>query len=157
MLPDQKLSMTLDDSNLIIVYTEDVILLTQTANLKKAWTVHLKEDFSASDLINFDYHSLTREGVNAFNWVDDNLNNVNKTMKDTVIDKIAITKIEVNRTFTFNHVYSNADAALTEYNKLIASKTQSIVFSAYYAPATKNVVTSIATAKLIYTTAKALP
>jgi len=157
MVPDQKLSMQLDGSNLIVVYNEDVILLAQTESLKKAYAVHLKEDFSASDMINFDYHSLTREGVNAFNWVDDNLNNINKTMKDTVIDNVATTKIEVNRTFTFNHVYANAGAALAEYNKLAASKSQSVVFSAYYAPATTNVVTSITTARLIYIATKNLP
>lgn len=155
--PQQKLSMTLDGSNLIVVYNEDVILLAQTESLKKAYAVHLKEDFSASDMSSFDYHSLTREGVNAFNWVDDNLNNINKTMKDTVIDKVAITKIEVNRTFTFNHVYANANAALAEYNKLAASKTQSVIFSAYYAPATTNVVTSLTSAKLIYVGATTLP
>jgi len=149
-IPDQKLTVKLNNAELTMVYNEDVVLLTQTESLKKSYAVHFTEDFSTSDLKNFDYHSLTREGVNAFNWVDDNLNNINTVRKDTVINNIAITKIEVARTFNFTHTFDNADAALSAYNKLIADKTQTISFSAYYAPVTATSVTVIGKANLVF-------
>jgi hypothetical protein len=149
-IPDQKLTVKLNGAELTMVYDEDVVLLTQTASLKKSYAVHFTEDFSTSDLENFDYHSLTREGVNAFNWVDDNLNNINTVRKDTVLNNIAITKIEVARTFNFTHTFDNADAALAAYNKLITDKTQTISFSAYYAPADPNTATIIGKANLVF-------
>jgi len=153
-IPDQKLTLKLNGAELTMVYNEDVVLLTQTASLKKSYAVHFNQDFTISDLNNFDYHSLTREGVNAFNWVDDNLNNINTVRKDTTINNIAITKIEVARTFNFTHTFDNADAALAAYNKLIADKTQTISFSAYYAPITANTVTVIGKANLVFEAAQ---
>ncbi len=153
-IPDQKLTIKLNGAELTMIYNEDVVLLTQTASLKKSYAVHFTEDFSASDLKNFDFHSLTREGVNAFNWIDDNLNNINTVKKDTTINNIAITKIEVARTFNFTHTFDNADAAAAAYSRLIADKTQTISFSAYYAPVTANTVTVIGKAKLVFEAAE---
>ena len=153
VIPTQTASMKLDQNTLNIVYTENITILTQTADLQKSWAVHFKEDFSASDLGNFDYHSLTREGVNAFDWVDDNLNNINKTVSDTLINNVPVTKIEVIRTFNFTHTYGTVQQATAEYNTLL-TETQNITFSAYYTPTNPNANIILGTAKLTYIAGK---
>jgi hypothetical protein len=149
-IPDQTAGIKRDGSTLTITYNADVTLLTQTASLQKSYAVHFKEDFSASDLGKFDYHSLTKEGVNALNWVDDNLNNIYKTEKDTTLNNVAVTKIEVTRTFTFTHTFETPEQAVAAYNMLIADKTQNISFSAYYAPVDPNSVNVIGKANIFY-------
>jgi len=149
-MPDQNLKISIKGKEVDIVFNEDVVLLARTANLNQSYAVHFKEDFSASVLKNYDFYSVTREGANAYNWVDDNLNNINKTKKDTVINNIAITKIEVTRTFNFMHIFDSEDAALAEYNRLVADKSQTISFSAYYAPVDPNTITVIGKATLIF-------
>ncbi|OCX51491.1 hypothetical protein BEL04_15820 [Mucilaginibacter sp. PPCGB 2223] len=150
VMPDQHLSISLTGATLNIVYNEDVVLLTQTESLRKSYAVHFKEDFSASYLKNMDFHSMTAGGVNAYNWVDDNLNNINKTMKDTVINHVAVTKIEIVRSFNFEHTFDSAEAALAQYNLLLADKTQSISFSAYYDPTNPGTITIVGKSGIVY-------
>ncbi|WP_299289685.1 hypothetical protein, partial [uncultured Mucilaginibacter sp.] len=72
----QIVKMKVAGNQLTMVYNEDVTLILDSGVLAKFREVHLKEDLGATKLNDYDYHSMTKGGVNATNWVDDNLNNV---------------------------------------------------------------------------------
>lgn len=143
-----KLSVTGNQLNM--VYNEDVTLLLDSNVLAKSWAVHLKEDLGTTQLANYDYHSITKWGVNATNWVDDNLNNVViQSSKDTLINNHIFVKKHVTRTFIYQKAYNNATAAIDVMNGLL-KQTDILTFSAYYAPENPDVATTTNTAKLTY-------
>ncbi len=151
-IPDQVTTVTSTNNTVNATYCEHVILLVNTASYQKAYAVHVKEDFSGSDLAGYNYTVVGRGGNSTFNWVDDNLNNVDKTIKDTVINNVAITKIDLARKFNFTHTFDGDAAAATAYNKLLLSSNQTVSFAASLTSADPTVVTFTGKATLVYTT-----
>ena len=146
----QVVKMKVTGNQLNMVYNEDVTLLLDSNVLAKSWAVHLKEDFSTTKLNDYDYHSITKWGINATNWVDDNLNNVViQSSKDTLINNRIFVKKHITRTFIYQTAYDNATAATAVMNALL-KQTDIMVFSAYYAPENPDVATTTNTAKLVY-------
>jgi len=146
----QVVKMAVTTNILNMVYNEDVTLILDSAKLADNWAVHLKEDFSGTQLAHFDYLSLTKYGVNATNWVDDNLNNVViHSSKDTLINNKIFVKKRITRSFIYQKAYSSSDDATTVLNQLL-KQTEIIGFSAYYAPADSETSATVNTAKLSY-------
>jgi len=147
----QVVKMAVTANVLNLVYNEDVTLVLDSAKLADNWAVHLKEDFSGTQLSHFDYHSLTKYGVNATNWVDDNLNNiVIHSSKDTLINNKLFVKKRITRSFIYQKAYSSTEDATTVLNQLL-KQTEIIGFSAYFAPSDSEAAT-VNTAKLTYET-----
>jgi hypothetical protein len=146
----QVVKMAVTANVLNLVYNEDVTLILDSAKLNDNWAVHLKEDFSGTQLCHFDYHSLTKYGVNATNWVDDNLNNVViHSSKDTLINNKMFVKKRITRSFVYQKAYNSAEDATTVLNQLL-KQTEIIGFSAYYAPSESESAATVNTAKLTY-------
>ena len=146
----QVVKMSVTAGTLNMVYNEDVTLVVDSAKLNDMWAVHLKEDFDGTQLANFDYHSLTKYGVNATNWVDDNLNNiVIESSKDTLINNRAFVKKRVTRTFIYQKNYGSTDEAQTVLNKLL-KQSDSINFSSYITPDEPVAISAKNSAKLSY-------
>lgn len=146
----QTVKMKVTGNQLNMVYNEDVTLLLDSGALAKSYAVHLKEDFSTTKLNDYDYHSITKWGINATNWVDDNLNNVVvQSSKDTLINNHIFVKKRITRTFIYQIAYDNATAATAVMNGLL-KQTDILTFSAYYAPENPDVATSTNSSKLTY-------
>ncbi|MVN20379.1 hypothetical protein [Mucilaginibacter arboris] len=143
-----KMSVTANMLNLI--YNEDVTLLLDSDKLGQSWAVHLKEDFSGTQLSNFDYHSMTKYGVNATNWVDDNLNNiVIHSSKDTLINNKIFVKKRITRSFIYQKLYKSSADATMVLNQML-KQTDILTFSSYYAPTDPETAAAVNTAKLTY-------
>lgn len=146
----QVVKMAVTGNLLNMVYNEDVTLILDSNKLAQDWAVHLKEDFTGTKLGGFDYHSLTKYGVNATNWVDDNLNNVViHSSKDTLINNKMFVKKRVTRSFIYQKAYGSSADATVVMNQLM-KQTDIMTFSAYYAPVDPEVATTVNTAKLTY-------
>ena len=146
----QVVKVNVSGNQLNMVYNEDVTLLLDSNNLAKSWGVRFKEDMAGTQLATYEYHSLTKWGINATNWVDDDLNNVViKSSKDTLVNNRLFVKKRITRTFNYQKTYDNAAAATTVMNDLL-KQTDIMVFSAYYAPENPDLSTITNTAKLTY-------
>jgi hypothetical protein len=149
----QLVKLTVSAKTLNIVYNEDLMLLLDADKLAKNYTVHLKEDFTGTTLANFTYQSLAVSGVNATNWVDDNLSNIAiKSSKDTLIAGKLFVKKRITRSFTYQKVYDSSDDANVALNQVL-KQTDIISFSAYYksTDASTQIAATSNTAKLSYT------
>ena len=146
----QQVKVFVTAGTLDMIYNEDVTLLMDSTSLGKSWAVHLKEAFTGTELEQYDYHSLTKYGVNATNWVDDNLSNiVIHSTKDTLIAGKIYVKKRITRSFIYQKEFGSTETAYAAMNDLI-KKTDIITFTAYYAPEDPQVAKTVNTAKLTY-------
>ena len=130
--PTQRTLTTLTDSTLILAFKEDVTLLLPAAGFNQSFSVHLSQDFSASALSKFNYSITTNDGITYYDWVDDNLNNVDqKTVSDTTVNGLEMTKIHVVRTFNFVQQYANEQLALTAQNTILHTNNDKVIVSSY--------------------------
>lgn len=119
-------------AKLVISYDENVDVFVVAGYFENISAVHLQENFQKSMLAGFDYTTVAEGGNVTLDWVDDNLNNVVlKTITDTVIDKVNVLKINVNRTFTFFKTYSSSQEALAAQQQFLNKKDDIIGFSSY--------------------------
>lgn len=85
------------------------------------------------------------------NWVDDNLNNITqKTIKDTVINKVNMVEINVRRQFTFFRVYASNAIAINEQAIFINRTDDVITFTSYCYYNQKNYQAVSNSAKVAY-------
>jgi hypothetical protein len=148
----QVVKMAVTSNVLNLVYNEDVTLVLDSSKLAQNWAVHLKEDLSSTQMSknNFHYHSLTKYGVNAMDWVDDNLNNiVLHSSKDTIINKHAFVIKRITRSFIYQQAY-NSSADANKVLEQLLKQTDIITFTSYYAPVNPDVAATVNTAKLTY-------
>lgn len=147
---DQVVKVSTAANVLNMVYNEDVTLILDSAKLGGSWAVHLKEDFTGTRLAAYDYHSLSKYGVNATNWVDDNLNNiVLRSSKDTLIAGRMFVKKRITRSFIYQKSYASAADAAGVMDQLL-QQTDIIAFNAWFTPAEPDEAKTANTAKLIY-------
>ncbi len=146
----QVVKMAVTSNVLNMVYNEDVTLLLDSDMLAQNWAVHLKEGFTGTQLAAFDYHSMTKYGVNATNWVDDNLNDIIvHSSKDTLVNNKMFVKKRVTRSFIYQKFYGSSAEATVVLNQLL-KQTDIITFTAYYAPGDPETAPTVNTAKLTY-------
>lgn len=126
-----KVSVTSNVLNL--VYNEDVTLIADSAKIAQNWNVHLKEDFTGTQLADYHYNSMTKFGVDATDWVDDNLNNVIiRSSKDTLINNKLFVKKRIIRVFVYQQTYTSATEATKVQNQLLKT-TDILAFTSYFA------------------------
>ena len=131
-IPTQFVATSTNGPKLTMIYYENVSLDIPSKGLDLSYALHLTEDFSSSTLANFDYFTIDQDGHINVNWVDSNLNNVSaKTEKDTVVNNVPVTRITVQRPFTFSKTYGTAAEATDEQTQLLVRKGDKINFSSY--------------------------
>lgn len=135
-----------------LVYNEDVTLIADSAKISQNWNVHLKEDFTGTQLADYHYQSPTKFGVIATDWVDDNLNNVVlRSSKDTVVNNKLFVKKRITRSFSYKETFNTVADATKVLNQLL-KQTDIIAFASYFASPELNATNSNTsnTAKLTY-------
>lgn len=149
-IPTQFVATSTSGPKLTMIYYENVSLNIPSKGLDLSYALHLTEDFSPSILANFDYFTIDQAGHINTNWVDGNLNNVSaKTKKDTVINNLPVTRITVQRPFTFYKTYATAAEATDGQTQILARKGDKINFSSYVY-FTKTYPASTLTASVLY-------
>jgi len=116
-----------------LTYNEDVTVIADSGKLNTNWTLHLKEDFAGTQLADYHYNSTTKYGVNATDWVDDNLNNIIiRSSKDTLINNKWFVKKRITRTFNYKQSFTSAAEAIKMQSQIL--KTMDIMaFTSYFA------------------------
>lgn len=148
--PGQVVKMSVTSNVLNMIYNEDVTLVLDSSALAHKYAVHLVEGFAGTQLAAYDYHSLTISGVNATNWVDDNLNNVViQSSKDTLINNKLFVKKRITRSFLYQKAY-NTSADANKVLEQLLKQNDIITFTSFYAPNEPEVAPTVNTAKLTY-------
>jgi hypothetical protein len=130
--PSQFAATSVSGTKLTVIYYENVSLLVPAEGLNLSYSIHLKEYFSSSILVNFNFTTEDAYGDVTYDWVDDNLNNVTaKTEKDTTISGVKNTEITVQRPFTFARTYTTSQAAILGEDSLLNRKSDKILFASY--------------------------
>ena len=133
-----------------MVYDEDVTLILDAAKLAQNYNVYLKEDLSTTQLYYYHYQSVTKSGIKATDWVDDNLDNiVLHSSKDTLINKRIFVIKRIKRSFVYQQNYSSATEANKALNNLL-KQTDVLTFTSYYTPRESDAAVTANTAKLTY-------
>jgi hypothetical protein len=148
--PAQFAAVSVSGTQLNVTYYENVILLIPKQGVTLSYAIHLKEDFSYSTLINYQFNAYNAYGDVTHEWIDDNLNNVaGKTVKDTTINDTLKEKITLQRPFLFSKSYPTSQAAIAGRDSLLARTKDNIVFSSYIY-FTSTFPTTYATSNLYY-------
>ena len=140
------------DNVLNMTYNEDVTVIADSSMIKSNWTIYLKEDFTGTQLAGYHYNSITKFGVNATDWVDDNLNNVIlRSSKDTLINNKLFVIKRITRSFAYAQTYASATAATKVLSQLLKT-TDIMAFTSYFASMATDATQSNTsnTAKLTY-------
>lgn len=146
----QVVKMAVAGSVLNMVYNEDVTLILDSAKLAQNYDVHLKEDLSTTQLYYYHYQSVTKSGIKATDWVDDNLDNiVLHSSKDTLINKHIFVIKRITRSLIYQQNYSSSTEANKALNNLL-KQTDILTFTSYFAPQESDVTVTANTAKLTY-------
>lgn len=146
----QVVKMAVTGSVLNMVYNEDVTLILDSAKLAQNFNVHLKEDLSTTNLYYYHYQSITKSGIKATDWVDDNLNNiVLHSRKDTLINKRIFVIKRIKRALVYQQDYNSEAEANKALNNLL-KQTDILTFTSYYTPKESDVDITANTAKLTY-------
>lgn len=133
-----------------MVYDEDVTLILDAAKLAQNYNVYLKEDLSTTQLYYYHYQSVTKSGIKATDWVDDNLDNiVLHSSKDTLINKRIFVIKRIKRSLIYQQNYSSATEANKALNNLL-KQTDVLTFTSYYTPRESDAAITANTAKLTY-------
>ncbi|MGI4750364.1 MAG: hypothetical protein ACRYFB_07005 [Janthinobacterium lividum] len=135
-----------------MTYNEDVTLVADSGKMVPNWALHFKEDFTGTELADYHYNSITKFGVNATDWVDDNLNNVViHSSKDTVINNKIFVKKRITRSFVYKETYDSAAEATKVLGQLL-KQTDIIAFTSYFGAIDTNATQANTsnTAKLTY-------
>ncbi|MGN6178934.1 MAG: hypothetical protein ACTHNW_07120 [Mucilaginibacter sp.] len=148
--PPQFAAVSVSGTQLNVTYYENIVLLIPKQGVTLSYAIHLKEDFSFSTLVNYQFNAYNAYGNVTHEWIDDNLNNVaGKTVKDTTINDTLKEKITLQRPFLFSKSYATSQAAIAGRDSLLARTKDNIVFSSYIY-FTSTYPTTYATSNLYY-------
>ena len=148
----QDVKTSVNGKTLNLVFDERVNIFLLADAYEQTYAVHLKEDFKKSVLAAFDFSTEGENGVTAYNYVEDNLNNIRfKTISDTTIQGVKVKKIAVHRQLTFSKTYDSAQLATDQQNIILGHYQDFITFSSYTYYKQKNYPTTNAVAYIKYT------
>lgn len=147
----QNVKTSVNGKTLNLVFDERVNIFLMADAYEQTYAVHLKEDFKKSVLAAFDFSTEGENGVTAYNYVEDNLNNIRfKTVTDTLIKGVKVKKIAVHRQLTFSKTYDSQQLATDQQNIILSHYQDFITFSAYTYYKQKNYPTTSAVAFVKY-------
>jgi hypothetical protein len=131
-IADQVVNTSVSHDTLYLSYTEKADLLINQADYDNASAVHFKEDFSASGLAGVHFKTLNSDGDFTYDYIDDNLNNVNMSAPTTtIVNGKTMVKLHVERTLIFISVYQSQQLAVQAQNMFVNKTKDSITFSSY--------------------------
>ena len=150
-LKNQIVNSAVAGSTLTLTLNENIDIYVTKTGYAQTSSVHLLESLNHSLLAGFDFTTVNEEGQTTLNWVDDNLNNVTKTVTDTTINNTSFVKISVKRPFTFFKTYNTSTDAIAYQSYLLADTSDIITFSSYCYYNQKVYETSSTVGHVVYT------
>lgn len=151
IISPQNVKTTITGKTLNLIFDERVNIFLMADAYEQTYAVHLKEDFKKSALAAFDFSTEGENGVTAYNYLEDNLNNIRfKTITDTLIQGVKIKKIAVHRQLTFSKTFDSQQLAADQQNIILSRSGDFITFSSYTYYKQKNYPTSSAVAFVKY-------
>ncbi|SDI21460.1 hypothetical protein ACRQ5D_13255 [Mucilaginibacter sp. P25] len=150
-IADQVVNTKVSNDTLYLNYTETANLVLNPDDYQKSSAVHFKEDFSKSNLANFNFTAVNKDNQTATNYLDDNLNNVAiKSASTLTIDGKQYTKLVLERAIVFSKAYKQHDLAVEAQNDILKQTKDVISFATYYYTNGKNSDTISTTATVVY-------
>ncbi|HEX8020664.1 hypothetical protein [Mucilaginibacter sp.] len=132
-IADQLVNTKVSNDTLYLNYTETANLILNSADYQKSSAVHFKEDFSKSNLANFNFTTINKDNQVATNYLDDNLNNVAiKSASTLTVDGKQYTKLVLERVVIFSKAYKQHDLAVEAQNDILKQTKDVISFASYY-------------------------
>ena len=151
--PIQYVVTSVNGDTLKMIYYENVSLYIPPNGLNLSYALHLTQDFSGSLLKNFNFNAYDQYGDYTYDWADDNLNNVTKTITDTTINGAAMKNVTVERPFIFTKVYNSTQLAAAEKDSVNAATADKISFTSFVYFG-KNYPASTASTSVVYLSQK---
>jgi len=111
MSQNQVVTTSVTNTTLNLIYTEKVNLLADYTLYYNSWYVYFYEDFSKTNLAGLSYTTLLSWGVTSTNYIPDGVNQMTKTVIDTLINNTHVIKINFTRSFNFTKIYARFYAA----------------------------------------------
>jgi len=131
-IADQVVNTTVSHDTLYLSYTEKADLIINQTDYDNAAAVHFKESFLTSGLNGIHFKILNNSGDYSYDYVDDNLNNVNMpAATTTVVNGKTMVKLHVERTFIFYQAYQSQQLAVQAQSMFINKTKDTITFSSY--------------------------
>ncbi len=151
-ITDQSVVTSVKHDTLYLTYHEKATLLVNPGDYKNASALHIKEDFSKSGLIDFQYKMLNEDYIYRYNSVDDNMNNNIPfiTASTVTVNSAKFTKLVLQRDFIFFKAYKLQQLATEAQTNALKINTDKISFSTYYYYDKKNSDPVVTTANLVY-------
>ncbi|GAB2692223.1 hypothetical protein GCM10027037_14480 [Mucilaginibacter koreensis] len=131
--PVQNVVISQNNDQLKLLYYQKISLLVDAATYHNSWGITLKQDFTPSVLGGFTYTNTNIEGDVTQDWATINLNEVNKSTKDTVVNGVNMVKIYFERNFNFTKTYASATEAAAQI-PLIVQRQDQVSFVTNYEP-----------------------
>jgi len=147
----QQIKTSVTNQKLALLFNENVNILLTADGYDKTSAIHLAEDFYDTMFSSFDFTTVNEYGFVTPDWVDDNLNNVIKTVKDTVINNVHMVNVNVNRQFTFFRTYDSNQTAINQQSVFINNPNDQITFTSYCYYNQKNYPSCSVNVKVVYT------
>jgi hypothetical protein len=120
------------DSTLNISYAQDVAILICAKGYNSSYSTYLVADFSGSILSKFNYYSSSKTGVTTYNYIENNLNDVDfKTVTDTTVNNTAMKKVRVQRTISFTKRFATPALAASAQKIVMAQTADPVKYISY--------------------------
>ncbi|MDN3549859.1 hypothetical protein [Mucilaginibacter aquaedulcis] len=150
-IADHVVKTSVSHDTLYLSLNEKADLIISQDDYNKASAVHFKEDFSASGLSGLHFSTLNGDGDIAYDYIDDNLNNVNLPAATTaIVNGKTVVKLHVERTIVFFKAYQSQQLAVQAQTGYINKNKDMITFSSYIFDDKDNAAVSL-TVGLSYT------
>jgi hypothetical protein len=142
----QVVKTSVTNQTLTLQFNENINMYITADGLGLSYAVHLFENFQQSQLAGLDFTTVNEYGNTTFDWVDVIL----KTVTDTVVNTVAIKKINVSRPFTFVKTFDSNQSAINQQNMLLTKYNDKVTYKAYCYYNQKTYVADSVSVNLVY-------
>jgi hypothetical protein len=150
-IPAQQVKTSINGSDLILVYKEDISSVLDPKGYDLSYSIRLNEDFSSSALYKLDYTVPAPNGSYTSGWHGNDLKVLTEVTKtETVVNGKTMVNLRLLRYFTFTRHFNTAQEAVNQQNVLLNTKTDVVKFTAYVVFG-KEYPPTATTAGLVYT------
>jgi hypothetical protein len=132
-VPAQMVTISRNNNTVQLLYQQKISLMVYAATYNNSWGITFIQDFSAAAMGGYMYTNTNIAGNVTQDWATVNLNEVEKSKKDTVVNGANMVKVYFERSFKFTKEYTTATEA-SEQMELIAQRQDKVLFTTYYQP-----------------------
>ncbi|RYY33960.1 MAG: hypothetical protein EOP46_14965 [Sphingobacteriaceae bacterium] len=141
---------SVNDKTLTLAYSQRVHVLADKERYESAWHVYFNEDFKNTQLDGLDFRMKMGWGETVFNWKPNDMDQIEKTMTDTVIGGVKVLNIRFERTYNFFKEYNTPEEATAKMEAVVGKK-EKLRLLTRYEPDTDSTRFFVSTVDLQYT------